>query len=253
MTNNEYDHVQTLLARREELANGDPRRGALRDQAVIESLPLARHIAQRFRGRGENLEDLLQVASVGLIHAADRFEPSRGADFLSFAVPTVMGEVRRHFRDRTAMMRVPRRARELSLQITDAEGRLSQQLRRSPTDTELAAEIGVEANRIDDARQVASATAPASLDRPTNGEEDGRPTVERLGHEDAGYGHVDDAASLKPALARLHPRERRILGLRFFEDLSQRAIADRTGLSQMHVSRLLRQSLDDLRQELTPA
>lgn len=250
MTDNEYDQVRTLLARRESLPVDDRHRDRLRDDAVIRCLPLAQHIAQRFSGRGESRDDLLQVARVGLIKAVDRFEPSRDTDFLSFAVPTVTGEVRRHFRDRTSLLRTPRRMKEVSLRLNEADPRLTHSLRRSPTRRELAADLGVNVGEIDRARLARAATI--SLDR-RSGDDDDRPMLEKIGHEDPRFDLVDDAQSLRPALARLRPRERRILGLRFFADLSQSAIAKQMGLSQMHVSRLLRQSISELRAELTAA
>ncbi|MGO3328583.1 SigB/SigF/SigG family RNA polymerase sigma factor [Gordonia sp. (in: high G+C Gram-positive bacteria)] len=249
MTDNEYDQVRTLLARRESLPVDDRHRDRLRDDAVIRCLPLAQHIAQRFSGRGESRDDLLQVARVGLIKAVDRFEPSRDTDFLSFAVPTVTGEVRRHFRDRTALLRTSRRMKELSLRLNEADLRLTHSLRRSPTRRELAVDLGVSAVEIDRARLARAATV--SLDRRSG--DDDRPMLEKIGHEDLRFDLVDDAQSLRPALARLRARERRILGLRFFADLSQSAIAKQMGLSQMHVSRLLRQSISVLRAELTAA
>ncbi|MEJ9077866.1 SigB/SigF/SigG family RNA polymerase sigma factor [Gordonia malaquae] len=251
MKDNEYNHVSDLLAERDTLNDDDPRRAALRDRAVVESLPLAQHIAQRFAGRGESHDDLVQVARLGLIQAVDRFQPSRGADFLSFAVPTVMGEVRRHFRDKTAMLRTPRRVKELALRMGIAEAQLTHQLRRSPTRAEFAAELDVDVADIDEARLASAASSTVSLDSPA-GDCD-RPSSERIGDVDGRYDVVDDTHALRPALARLRDRERRILGLRYFEDLSQSAIAERTGLSQMHVSRLLRKSIADLREELTAA
>lgn len=252
MNDNEYDHVKALLGERQALPEGDPRRDSLREEAVIESLPLARHIAQRFGGRGENYDDLLQVARLGLVHAVDRFDPSRGVDFLSFAVPTVMGEVRRHFRDRTSPLRAPRRVKELALRIGHTEGLLTHRLRRTPTRSELAAELDIDIADVDEAKKATAASTTVSLDRATSAVND-RPTIERIGYDDPSFAFVDDAQTLRPALARLRPRERRILGLRFFEDLSQSAIAQRTGMSQMHVSRLLRQSIAELRDELVPA
>ncbi|WOC13806.1 SigB/SigF/SigG family RNA polymerase sigma factor [Gordonia sp. MP11Mi] len=249
MTNDEYDHVRTLLIEREFLRSGDQRRDTLRDEAVVASLPLAEHIAQKFAGRGESRDDLVQIARLGLVQAVDRFEPSRGADFLSFAVPTVMGEVRRHFRDRTAMLRAPRRLKDLALQLRDSEGPMTQVLGRMPTRRELATELGVDLWEVDEARRAAAATVTVSLDSPSAGADD-RPTSERIGREDSHYDLVNDAQTLRPALAHLRPRERKIIGLRYFEDLSQSAIAKRMGLSQMHVSRLLRRSIDDLQAEL---
>ncbi|GAA4668991.1 SigB/SigF/SigG family RNA polymerase sigma factor [Gordonia humi] len=252
MKDNEYEHVTQLLGERAALPDDDPRRARLRDEAVLESLPLAQHIARRFSGRGENHDDLLQVARLGLVHACDRFQPARGSDFLSFAVPTVMGEVRRHFRDRTTMLRAPRRTKEMSLRVADTEGRLTHRLRRSPTRAELAVELQTDVTEIDEARRAAAASVTVSLDRPVSGTDD-RSTVDLFGAVDPSYDVVDDTQALRPALARLRPRERRILGLRFYEDLSQSAIARRTGLSQMHVSRLLRQSIAELRHELLPS
>ncbi|NLG47656.1 SigB/SigF/SigG family RNA polymerase sigma factor [Gordonia sp. (in: high G+C Gram-positive bacteria)] len=253
MKDNEYGFVGDLLAERAELADDDSvRRDALRDEAIIACLPLAQHIAQRYGGRGETYDDLLQVARLGLVHAVDRFDPSLGTDFLSFAVPTVTGEVRRHFRDRTTTVRTPRRAKELALRLGDAEEQLAQRLGRSPTRDELASDLGVEVSAIDRARLVTAASVTIPLDAPARGHE-GTPTVDLLGQEDAGFDLVEDTHALKPALATLRARERRILKLRFYEDLSQSAIAQRTGLSQMHVSRLLRQSITHLRCQLVPA
>ena len=249
MTNDEYDHVRALLTERASLRYDDPRRETLRDEAVVAGLPLAQHIAQRFSGRGENRDDLLQIARLGLVQAIDRFEPSRGADFLSFAVPTVMGEVRRHFRDRTAMLRAPRRLKDLSVQLRESESRMTQVLGRTPTRRELATDLGVDLWEVEEARRAAAATATVSLDSPAGGDDD-RPTSERVGREDPHYDLVNDAQTLRPALAHLRPRERKIIGLRYFEDLPQSAIAKRMGMSQVHVSRLLRRSIADLQSEL---
>ncbi|MDR2279718.1 MAG: sigma-70 family RNA polymerase sigma factor, partial [Gordonia sp. (in: high G+C Gram-positive bacteria)] len=156
------------------------------------------------------------------------------------------------FRDKTAMLRTPRRIKELALRMSEAESRLTHRLRRSPTRAELAAELEVDVADIDEARLAAAASSTVSLDRPAKGYDD-TPASDRLGSVDPRYEVVDDTHALRPALARLRDRERRIVGLRYFEDLSQSAIAERTGLSQMHVSRLLRQSIADLRHEMTAA
>ncbi|MGB3603603.1 SigB/SigF/SigG family RNA polymerase sigma factor [Gordonia sp. (in: high G+C Gram-positive bacteria)] len=253
MDDNEYGYVGDLLAERAELAAEQPvRRDALRTEAIVACMPLAKHIAQRYSGRGESHEELLQVACLGLVQAVDRFDPLRGSAFLSFAVPTITGELRKHFRDRTTTVRTPRRAKELALRLGNAEEQLTQCLGRSPSRAELAADLGVDVREIDEARLVGAASTTVPLDAPARGYDD-TATIDLLGREDPGFDLVEDTLELNPALATLPTRERRILALRYFEDLSQSAIAKRTGMSQMHVSRLLRQSIAQLKCQLVSA
>lgn len=251
MTTDRYTEATELLRARAEHRPGEPEYDRLRGEIIVLCLPLTEHIARRFSGRGEPYDDLLQVARVGLIQAIDRFDPHAGSELLSFAVPTVMGEVRRHFRDRAASIRVPRRSRELHSQILDAREELSQERGRTPGTAEIAARLDVPVEQVRKAIDDCAAGAAISLDegRP---DDEGLTRADRLGSADPGYGHVDDTLALAPALETLPDRERRILGLRFFGQKSQSEIAEEIGMSQMHVSRLLRRSLGDLRKQLTP-
>ncbi|EGD54128.1 putative sigma factor [Gordonia neofelifaecis NRRL B-59395] len=207
-------------------------------------LPLAKHIAQRYRERGEAFDDLEQVARLGLVHAVDRFDPTQGTDFLSFAIPTVMGEVKRHFRDHSASIRMPRSAGELRSRIRLAEEQFEQKHGRSPDDTEVAKILGETPTAVSRARAAAIAQASVSLDG--SGSDDERALLDVLGSDDPGYAHVDRALALRPAVRRLPERDRKILGMRFFEQRTQSDIARRMGISQMHVSRLLTASLGQL-------
>ncbi|SNR83418.1 RNA polymerase, sigma 28 subunit, SigD/FliA/WhiG [Haloechinothrix alba] len=247
----EYEHLLPLLDELAELDAGDPRRADLREQLVTGFLPVAENIARRFSGRGAAKDDLVQVATLGLINAIDRFDPGRGTDFLSYAVPTVMGEVRRHFRDSSWTMRVPRRLKELHQEVSAASGTLSQRLGRAPTPAEIAEYLGVSRDDVYQGLQVGHAYHPASLEESVTGDDEGMRLAETVGEEDAGIEGVENHESLQPLLSVLPQRERRILALRFFENLTQTQIAERVGLSQMHVSRLLSRSLARLREGIT--
>lgn len=235
---------EELLAQRLSLAEDDPRRAELRDAIVRAELPLVHHLAQRFRGRGEPYDDLVQVGTIGLLHAVDRFEPGRGS-FTAFAVPTVLGEIRRHFRDRAWALRVPRRLQDLGRQVAEARDDLTQSLGRSPTVQEISAELGVDADLVVEALDTAGAYATVPL--PGTGEE---ADEVGLGFVDEGMELVEARATLRPLLARLPARERRILALRFVRGMSQAQIAAEVGMSQMHVSRLLSRSMAALREGL---
>lgn len=248
-----YAAAKALLRSRAQHRPGEPEFDRLRGEAVVLCLPLAEHIARRFSGRGEPYDDLLQVARIGLIQAVDRFDPAAGSDFLSFAVPTVMGEVRRYFRDRTAVIRVPRSSRELQARILLAREELAQELGREPRVIELAARLETGAEQVRTAIGDCAAGAAVSLDGRRPGDDEASARVARLGAPDPGYAHVDDVLELDPALGELPARERRILGLRFVDRKSQSEIAAEVGISQMHVSRLLRRSLAELRERLQPA
>lgn len=225
-------------------------RRAVRSHLVIGYLPVAEHIAHRFRGRGQPAEDLTQVATLGLIHAVDRFDPGRGTNFLSFAVPTITGELRRYFRDATWAVRMPRRLKELSKSIRDAAGTLSQRLGRSPRPSELAEELGIPVEDVYAGLQAADAYRSESLD---NDDDEIAATVENRvsGTDDRAMGVVEDWQALYPALATLPQRQATVVLMRFFEDLTQSQIAERIGVSQMQVSRLLAASLRALRAQLT--
>jgi RNA polymerase sigma-B factor len=244
----EYRHLEPLFAELAALAADDPRRKRLRDDLVAQCMPLAQHVAQRFRGRGEPFDDLLQVARLGLLHAVDRFDASRGSPFIAFAVPTVMGEVRRYFRDNTWTMRIPRRVQEIHLRIGPAVERLTHSLRRAPTAGELAVELDVHPDDVAQALIAGNAYQPASLDAPTTG--DGDDTVaDMLGRPEPRYELVDEYLSIEPMIAQLPERERRVLELRFFGSQTQSAIAAQLGVSQMQISRILSATLDDLRRK----
>jgi RNA polymerase sigma-B factor len=225
----------------------DPARGAARDRVVEAHLPLVRHLARRYADRGEPLDDLVQVGTIGLLKAVDRFDPGRGVPFGAYAVPTVLGEIRRHFRDRGWMVRVPRRLQELTRGLADARATLTQELGRAPTVDELAAAAGVDADTVLEALESAGAYSTVPLD---GGPDDAGP-VASLGEDDAALESVVDREALRPLLAALPPRERRILALRFVRGLTQQQIAEEVGISQMHVSRLLARTLTQLRSGLS--
>lgn len=213
---------------------------------VTDYLPVAEHIARKFRNRGQPEEDLKQVATVGLINAVDRFDPKRGTDFLSFAVPTITGEVRRYFRDATWAVRVPRRLKELQADISAASAILSQELGRSARPSELAKRLHVPIEEIYEGLQVSYAYSSDSLD--DDAAQEGR---HQLGVIDKELSLVEDREALYPALAKLPRREASIMVMRFFGNLTQTQIAERIGISQMHVSRLLAAGLRALRELLT--
>lgn len=219
-----------------------------RDQLVERYLPLARKLARRYAQSGEPFEDLMQVASLGLVKAVERFDPGRGFAFTSFAVPTIVGELKRYFRDSGWALHVDRSSQERALHVTDAQQRLSARTGRSPRLAELAQYLEITIEEVIDGLQAAEAYGTISLDAPISGEDDDTPTRgDAIGDEDLRFGLVDDRATVFQAAKHLPQREREILYLRFSEDLTQCEIADRVGVSQMQVSRLLRRSLARLR------
>jgi RNA polymerase sigma-B factor len=232
----------------------DPRRAAARDEIVTMHLPLAGFLARRFRDRGESVEDLTQVATIGLLKAVDRFELDRGVEFSTFATPTMVGEIKRHFRDKGWAIRVPRRLQELRLAITRATAELSQRTGRSPTVAELAAHLGVPEEDVLEGLESAQAYATISLDATVGDSgEDGSTLVESLGGDDAALAEVEARATVHPLLAGLPARERRIVEMRFYQNMTQSQIAEQVGVSQMHVSRLLAKSLAQMRTSLVDA
>jgi RNA polymerase sigma-B factor len=223
---------------------------AAREQLVCRFLPIARSLAGRYRHAGEPLDDLVQVASVALVKALARFDHDRGVAFPSYAVPTIVGELKRHLRDTRWAAYVPQRMRERVLEVDRAAEALRRSLGRSATVQELAHEVGIEAAEVADALRAATAYDALSLDSPAYGDraEPGPSFADSLGFEEERYDVVEDAVTLEAGLRALPPRQRAILRLRFHEDLTQAEIAERLGMSQMHVSRLLRQALDRLRE-----
>lgn len=221
-----------------------------RDLIVERCLPLADHIARRFEGRGESRDDLVQVARVGLVNAVIRFDVTAGSDFVSFAVPTIMGEVRRHFRDNSWSVKVPRRLKELHLRLGSATAELSQRLGRAPTASELAAELDMERDDVVEGLVAGSSYNTLSIDGGGGTSEDAPAIADTLGDVDLSLDQIENREALRPLLAALPERERTVLLLRFFESLTQTQIAERVGISQMHVSRLLSKSLARLRDQL---
>jgi RNA polymerase sigma-B factor len=245
-----YAHLIPLQRHYAELAADDPDRRRQRERLISGYLPVAEHIARRFAGRGEPLDDLIQVATLGLINAVDRFEPARGSHFLSFAVPTITGEVRRHFRDHGWSTRVPRRLKDLHIAIRRALAELSQQLGRAPRPSEIAERLGIPMSEVIEGLQAGEAYRSASLDEMLGAGQ--RAAVgDFIGDLDNALALIDDREALRPLLAELAPREQTILVLRFFHQLTQTQIAEQVGISQMHVSRVLRQTLAFLRHRMS--
>lgn len=248
----EYGHLTPLLAEYSGLAATDPRREGLRAELVTGFLPIAQHIARRFAHRGEPLDDLVQVATVGLINAVDRFSPEKGTDFFSFAVPTISGEVRRHFRDQGWSMRVPRRLKDMHVSINATVSELSQQLGRAPKPSEIAERLGVPVAEVLEGLEASEAYRSSSLDEMLSSEQGSATVGELVGEADAELDRVDYRQALRPVLSELAERERTIVMLRFFGNMTQTQIAEQVGISQMHVSRLLTQTLGRLRSRLDP-
>jgi RNA polymerase sigma-B factor len=239
-----------LLDRLAAMDPQDPARRDVRDALVTMHLPLVEHLARRFRDRGEHHEDLVQVGTIGLIKAVDRFDVDRGVEFSTYATPTIVGEIKRHFRDRGWAIRVPRRLQELRLLLNRGTADLTQQLGRSPTVAELAKHLDITEDEVLEGLESAQAYATASLDGGSEDGDEGGSVAATLGSVDSGLEGVENRESLRPLLEALPQREKRILQLRFFEHKTQSEIAAEVGLSQMHVSRLLARTLAQLREQL---
>ncbi len=220
-----------------------------REELVHLHLPLVEHCARRFRNRGEPFEDLVQVGTIGLLKAIDRFDADRGVEFSTYATPTIVGEIKRYFRDKGWAIRVPRRLQELRLHIGKATADLSHRLGRSPTTLELATEVGCSVEEIVEGIESGNAYSTLSLDA-TDETDDAVPMLAAIGVEDENLEHVEIRETLKPLLDGLAPRERKILLLRFFKNRTQTEIAEEIGVSQMHVSRLLTRTLAHLRSSM---
>lgn len=224
---------------------------ATREELVRRYLPFAKNLALRYRGASESFDDLLQVASLGLVNAIDRFDPDRGAPFTAFASPTILGELKRHFRDRVWTVRVPRGLHDRMAEVEKAISELTVELQRSPSVGEIAERLQVEPTDVLEVLEANHNRRPLSLDRPVGGEDsEESPAAEWVGDEDSGYELVEDKLALEGALPHLDERERLVLQLRFVEDLTQSQIAERIGHSQMHVSRILRRTLERIRTEV---
>lgn len=221
-----------------------------RDALVELHLPLVEHLARRFAGRGEPLDDLVQVGTIGLIKSVDRFDSDRGVEFSTYATPTIVGEIKRHFRDKGWAVRVPRRLQERGLALSTAAEELAHQLARAPTVAEIATRIGASEEEVLEGLESANAYSAVSLDAGGDSADGSLAVLETIGVDDAALDGVVYRETLRPLLAHLGARERQILLLRFFRNMTQSQIADEIGISQMHVSRLLARTLTELRSGL---
>jgi RNA polymerase sigma-B factor len=244
------DEVRELFRAYRE-ADDEEGRSHHRAKLVDQYIGLVEFLARRFRNRGEPLEDLVQVGTIGLLKAIDRFDLDREVEFSTYATPTVVGELKRHFRDKGWAVRVPRRLQELHLELGKIVNRLGQELGRSPTVPEIAQAAGTSEETVLEGLEIAQAYNFASLDAPIDSDDSGSTSfAEQLGGEDEHLENLEYRASLAPEMAKLPERERRILYLRFFRGMTQSEIAERLGISQMHVSRLLNRTLTRLREAL---
>ena len=219
----------------------DPR---AREELMSRYLPLARSLASRYRGANESFDDLVQVASVGLVNAVNRYEPEKGTPFAAFASPTILGELKRYFRDRVWMVRLPRSLQENIKSVDTASSDLGASLHRKPTNDEIADHAGLHEEEVREVLVAKQGRSPISLDQPID--EEGHSSEDRVGIEDPNFSLVEDKEEIREAVSELNSVERRVLRLRFIEDMTQSEIAERIGYSQMHVSRLLRRSLQRL-------
>ena len=223
---------------------------AVREELAGRYLSLAKALAMRYRGASESADDLIQVASLGLVNAIDRFKPERGTPFAAFAAPTILGELKRHFRDRVWTVRVPRGLHDRMAEVDKAIGELTRDLQRSPTVREIAARMELEDADVLEVLEANHNRRPLSLDRPASDDSEDPTPAEWLGQEDAGFDLIEGRIALEEAIPHLSERERLVLRLRFVEDMTQSQIAERIGHSQMHVSRILRRTLQRIREEI---
>ena len=224
-----------------------------RDQLIVSHLNLVRFLASKFKNRGEPLDDLVQVGTIGLIKAIDRFDPDRGLEFTTYATPTILGEIKRHFRDKGWSIRVPRRLQELSAKVNQATDELTVELQRSPSVEEIAAKLGVGAEEILEAMESSGAYTSVSLEAGGSSEDDEAPAlIDRLGSVDEDLGASDDRMVIDDAISDFSPREQEIVRMRFIDGLTQVEIAKRLGVSQVQVSRLLRRTLRKIQDKIDP-
>lgn len=239
------EHTRELFVRLKN--DGDE---SARDELVEQYLNLVRYLASRFRNRGEPIDDLIQVGSIGLIKAIDRFDLGRELEFTTYATPTILGEIKRHFRDTGWTIKVPRRLQELSYAVNHAVDALTCELQRSPKVDEIAAHLGVEPQQVLEAMETSGAYAPASIDAEPSGSDEEFSFLDHIGEEDPLIAIVDDRVTLEVALEMLGRMEQQVLYLRFYRGLTQTEIAGMLGISQMQVSRVLRRALSLLRETL---
>ena len=231
-------------------ASDEEERAKHRERLVSQHIGLVEFLARRFRNRGEPVEDLIQVGTIGLLKAIDRFDLDREVEFSTYATPTIVGELKRHFRDKGWAVRVPRRLQELHLELTKTVGNLAHDLGRSPTVEEIAKAAGITEEEVLEGLEIAQAYNFTSLDAPIDSQEGSTSFAEQLGAEDEQLENLEYRASLAPEMAKLPEREQKIVYLRFYKGLTQSEIASRLGISQMHVSRLLTRTLAQLREAL---
>lgn len=224
-----------------------------RDQLIVSHLNLVRFLASKFKNRGEPLDDLVQVGTIGLIKAIDRFDPERGLEFTTYATPTILGEIKRHFRDKGWSIRVPRRLQELSAKVNQATDELTVELQRGPSVEEIAAKLGVGAEEILEAMESSGAYTSVSLEAGGSSEDDEAPAlIDRLGSVDEDLDASDDRMVIDDAISDFSPREQEIVRMRFIDGLTQVEIAKRLGVSQVQVSRLLRRTLRKIQDKIDP-
>lgn len=243
------DEVRELFTAYQE-ESGEEERAKYRERLVSQHIGLVEFLARRFRNRGEPVEDLIQVGTIGLLKAIERFDLERGVEFSTYATPTIVGELKRHFRDKGWAVRVPRRLQELHLELTKTVGHLAHDLGRSPTVEEIAKAAGITQEEVLEGLEIAQAYNFTSLDAPIDSQEGSTSFAEQLGSEDEQLENLEYRASLAPEMAKLPEREQKIVYLRFYKGLTQSEIASRLGISQMHVSRLLTRTLAQLREAL---
>ena len=224
-----------------------------RQQLVLNHLNLVRFLAAKFKNRGEPLEDLIQVGTIGLIKAIDRFDTDRGLEFTTYATPTILGEIKRHFRDKGWSVRVPRRLQELSAKVNQASEELTNELSRSPSVAEVAERLGVSVDEVLEAMESSSAYSSVPLEGDGGGDEDSPSVIDTFATEDAELAGADDRIDLEEAISSFSPREQEVLRLRFSDGLTQAQIAERLGVSQVQVSRLLRRTLQRMQEKLDPS
>ncbi|MFW6695825.1 RNA polymerase sigma factor SigF [Streptomyces sp. MAR4 CNX-425] len=241
---------KTLFERLLTLEEGTHEYSYVRNTLIELNLALVKFAASRFRSRSEPMEDIIQVGTIGLIKAIDRFEPDRGVEFPTFAMPTIIGEIKRFFRDTSWSVRVPRRLQELRLDLAKAGDELAQLLDRAPTVDELAERLGIGRDEVVEGMAASNAYTASSLDAQPEEDDSESALADRIGYEDHGLEGIEYVESLKPLIAELAPRDRKILSLRFVANMTQSEIGEELGISQMHVSRLLSRTLVRLRRGL---
>ena len=245
-----WDKDRTRELFRQYKATGDPE---VRDQLIVSHLNLVRFLASKFKNRGEPLDDLIQVGTIGLIKAIDRFDPSRGLEFTTYATPTILGEIKRHFRDKGWSVRVPRRLQELSAKVNQANDELTNELSRSPSVEEIAKRVGASVDDVLEATESSSAYSSVPLEGGGSSDDDDAPSViDHYATEDENLAASDDRIVLEDAIRDFSPREKDVIRMRFFEGMTQVEIAERLGISQVQVSRLLRRTLRRVQDKIDP-